>query len=286
MRWLVLGAKGMLGVDLVDTLRADGREVTGFDREECDLLDAQATQAMLAEQAPDVVVNCAAWTDVDGAESSEDLAHELNATVPRTIARGLVGTGARLVQLSTDYVFGGEHHAPISEDAPQSPESAYGRTKAAGEVAVRSVLPEHHLVLRTAWLYGAHGPCFPRTIVRLANERGSLSVVEDQRGQPTWTRDLADLVLRLVDAEVPAGTYHGTSGGECSWFDFARSAVELAGLDPEVISPTDTASFPRPATRPAYSVLAHDALRRVGLEPIGPWEDRWRAASTEVLSAH
>jgi dTDP-4-dehydrorhamnose reductase len=285
VRWLVLGHKGMLGVDLMDTLRSQGREVVGFDREECDLLDVEATRAMLAEQSPDVVVNCAAWTDVDGAETKEELAHALNATVPRTIAEALAGTGARLVQISTDYVFGGEHSSPIAEDAQQTPESAYGRTKAAGEDAVRSALPDHHLVLRTAWLYGAHGPCFPRTIVKLARERGSLSVVDDQRGQPTWTRDLSDLIVRLIDADVPAGTYHGTAGGDCSWFDFARAAVASAGLDPEVISPTDTASFPRPAERPAYSVLAHDGLRSVGIEPIGAWDERWAAAADEVLAA-
>ena len=166
-----------------------------------------------------------------------------------------------------------------------SPESAYGRTKAAGEQAVREELPDHHLILRTAWLYGAAGICFPKTIVRLAKERGSLSVVDDQRGQPTWTRDLSQLILRLIAADVPSGTYHGTSSGDCTWFDFARASVAATGLDPEVISPTDSAAFPRPAKRPAYSVLAHDALRHVRIDPIGPWEERWRDASTEVLSA-
>ena len=285
MGWLVLGSKGMLGVDLVDAIRSAGHDVVGVDKEECDLRDAAAVRKLLDEVSPEVVVNCAAWTDVDGAEEHEDAALELNAGIPRIVASALKGSGARLVQISTDYVFGGEHDSPIAEDAPQTPESAYGRTKAAGEDAVREELPEHHLIVRTAWLYGAHGPCFPRTIVKLAKERGSLSVVDDQRGQPTWTKDRSDLILRLVAAQVPAGTYHGTSGGDCTWFDFARAAVASAGLDPEVISPTDTASFPRPAKRPAYSVLGHDALTRAGVEPIGPWEERWAAAQDEVLSA-
>jgi dTDP-4-dehydrorhamnose reductase len=284
MGWLVLGANGMLGRDLVDVL--EGRhDVVGLGRSECDVLDPASVSAAVWTHSPDVVVNCAAWTDVDGAETAEDDAFALNATAPRTIAAALAGTDARLVQVSTDYVFGPGHTSPIAEDAAMAPQGAYGRTKAAGEDAVREVLPDRHLIVRTAWLYGAHGTCFPRTIVRLTRERGGLSVVDDQRGQPTWTRDLAELIVGLVEADVPAGTYHGTSGGEATWFDFARAAVASAGLDTEVISPTDTASFPRPAPRPAYSVLGHHALIRAGVEPIGPWEERWAAAQDEVLSA-
>ena len=285
MRWMVLGARGMLGVDLVDTLVAAGRDVVALGRAECDVLDPASVAAAVATHSPDVVVNCAAWTDVDGAETAEDDAFALNATAPRHLAEALRATRARLVQVSTDYVVGPGHTSPIAEDAPLQPEGAYARTKAAGEEAVREVLPDRHLIVRTAWLYGAHGACFPKTIVRVARERGALSVVDDQVGQPTWTRDLADLVVRLVDADVPAGTYHGTSGGQASWFEFARAAVASAGLDPAIVSPTDSASFPRPAPRPAYSVLGHGALDRVGVAPIGPWTERWAAAAAEVLSA-
>ncbi|MGZ4476949.1 MAG: SDR family oxidoreductase, partial [Nocardioides sp.] len=188
-----------------------------------------------------------------------------------------------LVHVSTDYVFDGAAATPYAEDAPLAPRSAYGRSKAAGERAVREVLPDASYVVRTAWLYGAHGACFPRTIARVAAEKGTISVVDDQVGQPTWTRDVADLVLRLVEADAPAGTYHATSSGQTSWFGFAQRVVEAAGLDPAIVTPTDSTAFQRPAPRPAYSVLGHDALDRLGIAPIGPWEQRWSEASAEVL---
>jgi dTDP-4-dehydrorhamnose reductase len=203
--------------------------------------------------------------------------------IPGNLAAAASSAGARLVQVSTDYVFAGDATEPYSEDAPTDPRSAYGRTKEAGEHAVRTALPNAHLVVRTAWLYGAHGACFPKTIARLARERGGVAVVDDQIGQPTWTRDVADLVLRLVDAEAPTGTYHATSSGETSWFGFARQVVAAAGLDPVIVTPTDTGSFPRPAPRPAYSVLGHAALHGIGVTPIGRWDARWRRASAEVL---
>jgi dTDP-4-dehydrorhamnose reductase len=188
-----------------------------------------------------------------------------------------------MVHISTDYVFAGDATAPYAEDAPASPRSAYGRTKAAGERAVRERLPDAHLIVRTAWLYGAHGACFPKTIARVAAERGGVAVVDDQVGQPTWTRDVADVVLRLVEADAPAGTYHATSSGQTSWFGFAQQVVAAAGLDPAIVTPTDSEAFPRPAPRPAYSVLGHGALTRVGLAPIGEWDQRWSVASAEVL---
>ena len=172
-----------------------------------------------------------------------------------------------MVQISTDYVFDGRATTPYPEDAPTAPASAYGRTKAAGEEAVRLALPDRHLMVRTAWLYGAHGGCFPRTIARVAAERGAVSVVEDQVGQPTWTVDVADLVVRLVEAEVPAGTYHATSSGRCSWYEFAREVVASGGLSADVVAPTTSAELVRPAPRPSYSVLGHDALLRLGVEP-------------------
>jgi dTDP-4-dehydrorhamnose reductase len=141
----------------------------------------------------------------------------------------------------------------------------------------------NHLIVRTAWLYGAGGPCFPRTIARVAREQGKVSVVEDQLGQPTWTADVADLLVRLVLADAPEGTWHATSSGETSWFGFARRVVEAAGLDPEIVSATDSASFVRPAPRPAYSVLGHGRLQAEGIEPIGPWEQRWQQAASDVL---
>jgi dTDP-4-dehydrorhamnose reductase len=199
------------------------------------------------------------------------------------LARAAAHQGHRLVQVSTDYVFDGSATSPYAEDTPADPRSAYGRTKAAGEAAVRKAAPDHHLIVRTAWLYGANGASFPGTIARLARERGAVSVVDDQFGQPTWTVDVADLLVRLVEADAPAGTWHATSTGETSWFEFARRVVAAAGLDPEIVSATDSASFVRPAPRPAYSVLGHDRLHAHGIAPIGPWEQRWQLAASDVL---
>lgn len=282
MQWLVVGANGMLGTDLVAMLTTRGERVSGIDREQIDITDAAATADLAA--AVDVVVNCAAYTAVDAAEGNEDTAFTVNAVGAANIARAARSSGARLVHVSTDYVFSGRAAEPYPEDFPLDPLTAYGRTKAAGEWAVRAECPDH-LVVRTAWLYGAAGACFPRTIASAARERGRLEVVEDQIGQPTWTMDLAALIADLVTSEAPAGTYHGTASGKASWFEFARAVVSAAGLDPRMIHPTSSAGYVRPAKRPAFSVLGHDALRRIGVAPIGPWDARWAAAAESVLAS-
>jgi len=278
---MVTGAKGMLGTDAMALIRERGHDVTGVDLGDLELTDADAVRAALADV--DVVLNCAAWTAVDDAETEEETALLVNGTIPGVIAGAAAAAGSRLVHISTDYVFAGDATSPYAEDAPTDPRSAYGRTKDAGEEQVRAALPDAHLVVRTAWLYGAHGACFPKTIARVAAERGAISVVDDQVGQPTWTRDVADLVVRLVEADAPAGTYHATSSDQTSWFGFAQRVVEAAGLDPAIVTPTDSQAFQRPAPRPAYSVLGHGALERLGIAPIGPWEERWAQASGEVL---
>ena len=280
MRWLVTGAAGMLGTDLVAVLRGRGHDVVGIDRDSVDITDPEACVG-LADHF-DVVVNCAAFTAVDAAESDEPAAFAVNAVGAANLARAAHRGGARMVQISTDYVFDGTAVAPYAESTPLGPRSAYGRTKAAGEWAVRAECPDH-LVVRTAWLYGANGPCFPSTIVRVLRERGGADVLVDQVGQPTWTVDLADLVERLVRAGAPAGTYHGTSSGQTSWHGFARAAAAAAGVDPAAVRETTSEGFVRPAPRPAYSVLGHAALQAVGVDPIGDWAARWRAAAPEVL---
>ncbi|PVU83965.1 dTDP-4-dehydrorhamnose reductase [Cellulomonas sp. WB94] len=280
MRWLVTGARGMLGQDLVARLLARGDEVTPSDRDELDITDPRATSDAVAGH--DFVANCAAWTAVDDAETREPAAFGVNAIGAASVARAAARHGARVVHVSTDYVFDGTATSPYREDGPLSPRSAYGRTKAAGEWAVRAEAADH-LIVRTAWLYGAGGSCFPKTIARVAAERGALDVVDDQVGQPTWTGDLADLILRLADAKVPSGVYHGTSSGETSWFGFARAIVAAAGLDPEIVRPTTSGAFLRPAPRPSYSVLGHDGLRVVGVAPIAAWEERWKLAAGAVL---
>ncbi len=283
-RWLVVGAHGMLGQDMVAAAQGAGAEVTAVDREHVDITDAAATLAYVRSlnlTAGDVVVNCAAWTAVDAAEEQEAAAFAVNAVGPQNLAHAAALSGARIVQISTDYVFEGHATTPYAEDAAMAPEGAYGRTKAAGEWAVRANNPDHYIV-RTAWLYGAGGPNFPKTMARLGGERDVLTVVDDQQGQPTWTVDLADLIVRLVAAGAPSGTYHGTAQGAVTWNGFAKAIMAAAGLTARV-DPVSSAAFAAKAPRPSYSVLGHDALRAVGVEPIGEWAQRWAVAAPSVL---
>lgn len=281
-RYLVTGAAGMLGQDLQRAL--SGRDVTALSRADLDITDRAAVSDAVAGH--DVVINAAAWTGVDDAESHEDAAAAVNAYGPEVLATAVAATGARLVQVSTDYVFDGTGTHPYAEDEPTRPLGAYGRTKAAGEAAVRSIAPETSYVVRTAWLYGAGGPNFAKTMVRLAASHDTVSVVTDQVGQPTWTADLADQVVAMLDADAPAGIYHGTNGGRGSWFDFTRAIFAEVGLDPERVLPTDSSAFVRPAPRPAFSVLGHDGWRRAGLAPMRDWRDALHAAAAAgVLTA-
>ena len=281
MKWLVTGAGGMLGADLVAAL--GGRELTALTRADLDVTDPQACRA--AVTGHDLVVNAAAWTGVDDAQTHEPAAFAVNAVGASHLAAACAAAGARMLQVSTDYVFGGDATTPYAEDAPTGPRSAYGRTKLAGEWAVRAALPDRSWVVRTAWLYGAHGPNFVATMRRLERERDTVSVVDDQIGQPTWTVDLADQIIALVDADAPAGTYHGTSSGSTTWFGLARAVFELAGADPARVLPTTTAQFPRPAPRPAWSVLGHQAWAAAGIAPMRAWDQALRAAWPQLSAA-
>ncbi|GLW62061.1 NAD(P)-dependent oxidoreductase [Actinomadura rubrobrunea] len=276
MTWMVVGAGGMLGTELVRRLRGRGRDVVALTRADLDVRDAAAVRDALRRHRPDAVVNCAAWTAVDDAEAHEDAALAVNGDAVRTLAAACGDVDATLVHISTDYVFDGRADRPYPEDAPPAPVSAYGRTKLAGERAVLDT--GRGYVVRTAWLYGAHGPNFVRTMTRLAAERDTVEVVDDQRGQPTWTGDLAEQVIALVGSGAPPGVYHGTNAGETTWYGLAREVFALLGLDPDRVRPTTTDRFPRPAPRPAYSVLGHDRWTRVGLKPMRDWREALHAA--------
>jgi dTDP-4-dehydrorhamnose reductase len=197
----------------------------------------------------------------------------VNAVGAGNLARAAAASGSRLVQMSTDYVFDGRATKPYAEATLRAPLSAYGRTKAAGEESVLEHNPERSYIVRTAWLYGAHGQNFAKTMLALAGSRETWAVVDDQFGQPTWTADLAAQLVALVDADAPAGIYHGTNSGAATWFEFAQAVLEESGLDPERITPTESASFPRPAPRPTYSVLGHDGWAAAGLPEMRPWRD-------------
>ncbi|MFE1878126.1 dTDP-4-dehydrorhamnose reductase [Streptomyces diastatochromogenes] len=279
MRWLVTGAGGMLGHDTVRELLDRGEDVAGLDRAALDITEPDAVQRAFDAHRPDVVVNCAAYTAVDDAETDEARALRINGDGPRLLARACAAHGVRLIHVSTDYVFSGETRAtPYPEDHPPAPRTAYGRTKLAGERAVLAELPGAAAVVRTAWLYGVHGRNIVRTMLELEARRHTVDVVDDQRGQPTWS---ADVAARIADLGATAahGVFHATGSGEASWYELAREVFRLAGADPDRVRPTDSRSFTRPAPRPAYSALGHARWREAGLAP--PRD--WRSALSEAL---
>jgi dTDP-4-dehydrorhamnose reductase len=286
-RWLVTGAGGMLGRDLVEVLsaRSDVR-LTALDRAALDVTDAAAVTDAVAGH--DVVVNAAAWTDVDGAETAEAAATAVNGDAVANLARACADAGARLLQVSTDYVFSGAAipgatAEPYPEDADPAPLNAYGRSKLVGETAVRTLAPAVGYVVRTAWLYGEHGRNFVSTMLRLAGERDTLDVVDDQVGQPTWSLALARRLSALGDAALAGraapGAYHATASGQTSWYGLARAVFSEAGLDPDRVRPTTSDAYPRPARRAAFSVLGDDRGAAIGLPPMA----HWRAMLTEAF---
>jgi dTDP-4-dehydrorhamnose reductase len=256
MRLLITGAAGMLGVDVVGVARAAGHEVVGLDRSGLDITDAAAVAAAVADAGPDVVVNSAAWTDVDGAETEPEAALAVNGAGAGNVAAAAAGAGAWVIHVSSDYVFDGRGQVAYVESDAVGPLSAYGRSKLAGEIEVSRAAPAGHTIVRSSWLFGAAGTCFPRTILRLAGERDRLDVVSDQVGCPTFTGDLAQALVGLAGERRP-GVLHVAGGGRCSWFEFAREIVAAAGLSCEV-APISTAQFPLPAPRPAFSVLGSE----------------------------
>lgn len=279
-RWLVLGARGQLGSDLVSVLQAGGRHVVAMDVPDVDICDAASVATAMADSRPDVVANCAAYTAVDQAESDEETALAVNGRGPDLIAQQVaLRPSTRLIHISTDYVFSGDARTPYPEDGVVGPASAYGRTKLAGERAVRAVLPDRGFIVRTAWLYGAIGTNFVKTMLTLASTDRDVPVVTDQVGQPTWSRDLAVRLEQMISAKAPAGIYHGTNSGACSWYEFAREIFRLAGADPDRVRPTTSQQFSRPAPRPAYSVLGHSGWEAAGLGPMR----NWAAAAGEAV---
>jgi dTDP-4-dehydrorhamnose reductase len=275
---MITGAAGQLGSDLVALLAESGDEVRPYARADLDIANSSAVAAAVEQFRPDVVVNAAAYTAVDAAEADEDAAFLANASAPAILAAALARSGGRLVHVSTDYVFAGDAARPYEVDAPTDPKSAYGRTKLAGELAVRELLPDASYVVRTAWVYGATGANFVKTMVRLCAERETVSVVDDQRGSPTWSLDLARGLIELARSGAAPGIYHCTNTGDTTWFEFTQAIFTELGADPARVLPTTTAAFPRPAPRPAYSVLSDQAWRQAGLAPLPSWRSALSAA--------
>jgi dTDP-4-dehydrorhamnose reductase len=283
MRVLITGAGGMLGHDVRAATQAAGHEAVAVPRAELDVADRVAVDSVVTDARPDIVVNCAAWTDVDGAEADHQRALAVNGPGAGQVARAAAAAGAWTLQVSSDYVFSGAKRDPYLESDPVGPASAYGRSKLAGERAVAEAAPQAHTIVRSSWLFGATGQCFPRTILKLAAERDQLAVVADQVGCPTFTGHLAEALVALA-AIRPLGVLHVAATGECSWFDFASAIVGARNLDCQVV-PCTTDEFPRPAPRPAYSVLRSERGSRAPTLP--PWRDglsAYLAATREAVA--
>jgi dTDP-4-dehydrorhamnose reductase len=279
MRFLITGAAGMLGQDVVAAAAAAGHEVVALSRAELDITDSAAVGDAFFGVDPDVVVNCAAWTDVDGAEAAPEAALAVNGAGTANVARAAVASGAWTIHLSTDYVFDGAKREPYVESDPVGPLSMYGHTKLAGERAVADHAPGRNTIVRSSWLFGTGGPCFPATIIGLAGERDELTVVDDQTGCPTNTAQLAPALVELGAArERPVGIVHLAAAGMCTWFELAREIVAASGF-PAKVTPTRTAELPRPAARPAYSVLGSERGEEIPRLP------HWREGLAAYLAA-
>jgi dTDP-4-dehydrorhamnose reductase len=285
-RWLITGSYGQLGTDLQAVLAETPDDVVkAVDVDVLDITDPAAVAAAVDDFAPDVLVNAAAYTAVDAAEEDEDLAYRVNATGPAVLATAMAAADGRLIHVSTDYVFSGAAAAPYDVHDIPDPRSAYGRTKLAGELAVRELLPDRSYVVRTAWVYGGTGANFVKTMARLQRERDTVTVVDDQVGSPTWSADLARALVELGRSRAAPGIYHCTGSGQTTWFGFTQAIFEELGADPSRVRPTTTDAFPRPAPRPAYSVLSDRAWREAGLTPMPDWREALHTAFSTVGDA-
>ncbi|UQX87561.1 dTDP-4-dehydrorhamnose reductase [Jatrophihabitans telluris] len=283
MRWLITGSKGQLGTDLQTVLADTPSDVVhAVDVDVLDITDSTAVQAVMEQFAPDVIVNAAAYTAVDRAEEDEDTAYAVNATGPAVLAAAAARAGIRLIHVSTDYVFAGDANRPYEVDDEPAPKSAYGRTKLAGERAVRELLPETGYVVRTAWVYGAGGGNFVKTMARLEKTKDTITVVDDQRGSPTWSFDLAVALVELARSDAPAAIYHCTGTGDITWFAFAQAIFTRLGADPARVLPTTSEAYGMAANRPTYSVLSDRTWREAGLNPMPEWSDALSRAFATV----
>lgn len=282
MTILVTGANGQLGRETVLALQAGGESFIAIDRDELDFSQPDQVAGAVADYAADWVINCGAYTQVDKAEEERELAFTINRDAARAVAEGVKHSGGRLLHVSTDFIFGGEQSSPYKEDDAAGPLGVYGQSKLEGERAVREVLPEA-LILRTAWVYGVHGHNFVKTILRLASERETLKVVDDQIGTPSWTGDIVKAIQSLIKDEA-TGTYQFTNEGVASWFDFAVEIVasaKQAGFPvvAKTIQPIPTEDFPLPAKRPVYSVMSKVKIRDV----LGYQIPHWRTSLQAML---
>ena len=273
-RIAVVGAGGMLGADLMTVLRT--HSPTGFTKADLDITDSKAVTVAL--QGFDIVINAAAYTRVDEAETQRDLAFAVNAKGPKHIAQACARYEQRMIHVSTDYVFDGKASSPYKTHHSPRPQSVYGTSKAEGEAHVSKFLPDSSMIVRTGWLYGQSESNFVSTILSLSQTRDTMHVVDDQIGQPTWSQDVAHMIENLIASDTRSGIFHGTNSGHTSWWSFAQRIFITAGLDPERILATTSADFFRPAPRPAWSVLDHADWNLQGLPEPRSWENAFAEA--------
>jgi len=288
MRVTLFGASGLLGQELVhelsgNELSSEREQLTAVSSKDADVRDRARVRAVIRDSLPDWILLSAAYTDVDGCESNRDLAFAVNCEGAVNVAQTAREAGSRLMFLSTDYVFDGSKRSPYETSDARNPTSVYGESKAQAEKRLIEILPEV-CIARTSWLFGHGGKCFPATILKLASTRPEISVVNDQRGSPTFTRDLASALVKLCRASA-SGIVHVTNSGNCTWYEFAAEIVRASGMRTKV-KPVTTAEFPRPARRPAYSVLSPDSLHAYNIH-MPEWQDALRRylASAPAASA-
>ena len=277
MKVLVTGAAGQLGTDVVAHLASAGDDVVGVDRSALDITDTEDVDACVADVDPDAVINCAAFTAVDRCETESELAHDVNEHGVRFLARACAKAGAHLVHISTDYVFDGTLDRPYREDDPTNPMSVYGRSKLAGERAAVDILGDATTIARTSWVCGEHGNNMVKLVWRLADDGAPMAFVDDQRGCPSFTVDLAPALRWLADRR-PGGVVHVTNSGAVSWYEFVREILAASGYDPDLVAPIATTDLtpPRPAPRPANSVLDHVRWEVLGQPPLRDFRDPLR----------
>lgn len=286
MTWLITGGTGQLGTAVSQELDKLGMAFDAWSSKDLDITQSSTVSKAIKKLSPTVIINCAAWTDVDGAESHEIDAFRVNSDGPENLALAAKLCNSKLIHVSTDYVFSGESQAPWQVVDEINPQSSYGRSKVQGESRVVVSHPENSFVVRTAWLYSPWGKNFAKTMTKLAIKGVSeVRVVNDQVGQPTSASDLAKQLVELGLSTSPAGIYHGTNSGQTTWFEFAQEIFKLAGAEVGRVTPVSSSEYPRPAKRPSYSVLGHDAWANTSVKPLRDWRIALADAMPAIISA-
>ena len=286
MSWLITGGSGQLGIAVSQELGRLGIAFDAWSSKDLDITQSSTASEAIEKLSPRVIINCAAWTDVDGAESHEIEASRVNSDGPKNLALAAKECRAKFIHISTDYVFSGENKLPWEVDDEINPQSAYGRSKAEGENRVLMAYPENASTVRTAWLYSPWGQNFAKTMTRLAlRGDGEVRVVNDQVGQPTSATDLAKQLVELAVSNSPVGIYHGTNSGQASWFEFAQEIFTLVGADSGRVVPVSSSEYLRPAKRPAYSVLSHNDWTKTSIKPMRDWRIALVDAMPAIISA-